>query len=52
MRERAEIYLSDAPVGAVITKRNEAISRVEKVNEEVDELKQKAKRVNEGGAKD
>jgi hypothetical protein len=32
MRERAELYLSDAPVDTIITKRNELAGRMEKLN--------------------
>jgi len=48
MRERAELYLIGAPVDDIITKRNETVSRVEKLNKEVDELERKAKRVGVG----
>jgi hypothetical protein len=34
MRERAELYLSDAPVDSIITKRNELAGRMEKLNVE------------------
>ncbi len=48
MRERAELYLGNEPVDAIITKRNEAISRVDKLNREIDELELKAKSVRAG----
>ncbi|HEV7906256.1 MAG TPA: alpha/beta fold hydrolase [Pyrinomonadaceae bacterium] len=51
LRERTELLLSDEPANTVTTKRNEATSRAQRLNEEADELQQKAERVRAGQEK-
>jgi poly(3-hydroxybutyrate) depolymerase len=48
MRERAELLLSDEPVNSITAKRNEAANRAERLNQEADELEQKAERIRAG----
>lgn len=48
LRERAELLLSDEPVNTVTSKRNEAAIRAQRLNQEADELQQKAGRVRAG----
>jgi predicted esterase len=48
LRERTELLLSDEPFNTVTVKRNEAAIRAERLNQEADELQQKAERVRAG----
>lgn len=48
LRERAELLLSDEAVNTVTSKRNEAAIRAQRLNQEADELQQKAERVRAG----
>ncbi|PYS77522.1 MAG: hypothetical protein DMF67_07020 [Acidobacteria bacterium] len=48
MRERAELLLSDEPPNTVTAKMNEASVRAERLNQEANELEQKAERMRAG----
>jgi hypothetical protein len=48
LRERTELLLNNEPVNTITAKRNEATSRVQRLNQEAAELEQQAERVRAG----